>query len=389
MNVIRYLNRTGLILGLLLTTLTASMASIRVEVNGLTLHSGVPAMQVNGRTMVPLRGIFESLGARVDWDGASNTITATNHDTNVQLSVGQTNAFVNGRTVSLDVPAMMLHRTTMVPLRFVSEALGADVKWFEATQTVSITSGHRADKAISRLPNDEVVQHSSSTAYQQSSTVEMRNLLAPIALYPDPLLAIMLPASTYPDQINEAERMHLGNDARAIDRQNWDISVKSLAHYPSLLRKLGDEPNWTASLGQVYVQHPREVMDAIQVLRHQARANGVLWSVGQQRVYLEGDAVRIVPAQATLIYVPQYDPHVVFAENQPGHHLNLLTFGDGLVIGSWLNNDTDWTHHRVYNHGWHGGGWIANSRLHVTINDLYIANRDNPATVNPHLLDRQ
>jgi hypothetical protein len=90
---------------------------------------------------VPLRGIFESLGAQVNWDASTRTITATKGDTDVQLGIGDHRATVNGRAVYLDAPAMILGGSTMVPLRFVGEALGADVKWFEATQTVSITTG--------------------------------------------------------------------------------------------------------------------------------------------------------------------------------------------------------------------------------------------------------
>jgi len=137
----RYLSRTGMMVGLLLLAMPSGMAAIQVEVNGSPLSFSVPPTQVSGRTMVPLRGIFESLGAQVNWDAYSKTITATKGDTDVQLGIGNRRATVNGRAVYLDAPAMILRGSTMVPLRFVSEALGADVKWFEATQTVSITTG--------------------------------------------------------------------------------------------------------------------------------------------------------------------------------------------------------------------------------------------------------
>jgi hypothetical protein len=120
------------------------MAAIQVEVNGRPLSFRVPPTRASGRTMVPLRGIFESLGAQVNWDADTSTITATKGATDVQLSIGDPRATVNGRTVLLDAPAMILNGSTLVPLRFVSEALGADVKWFEATQTVSITTGQAA-----------------------------------------------------------------------------------------------------------------------------------------------------------------------------------------------------------------------------------------------------
>jgi hypothetical protein len=133
-----------MLLGVLLLTITSGMAAIQVEVNGRPLSFRVPPTLVGGRTMVPLRGVFESLGAQVNWDANTRKITATKDATDVQLSIGDPRATVNGRTVLLDVPAMILNGSTMVPLRFVSEALGADVKWFDATQTVSITTGQDA-----------------------------------------------------------------------------------------------------------------------------------------------------------------------------------------------------------------------------------------------------
>ncbi|HEY3378110.1 MAG TPA: DUF3300 domain-containing protein [Armatimonadota bacterium] len=218
---------------------------------------------------------------------------------------------------------------------------------------------------------------------------QVRNLVAPIALYPDPLLAIILPASTYIDQVIEADRKNFGRNERAIDRQDWDISVKALAHYPNLLRKMADDPDWTAALGQAYVEQPSDVMRAIQRLRAQARANGVLRSTREQRVYLDGSYVRIVPAQAAIIYVPQYDANVVYNAHRAKSSRPLLAFGLGLVIGAWLSNDTDWAHQRVYNHGWRGSGWIANSRPHVTVNNTYIVNKDHPAIVNRDISHRQ
>jgi len=137
---IRHLGRAGVLLAVLLLTITSGMAAIQVELNGRPLSFRVPPMQASGRTMVPLRGIFESLGAQVNWYAPTRTITAMKGATDVQLSIGGPRATVNGQTVLLDVPAMILNGSTMVPLRFISEALGADVKWFEATQTVFITT---------------------------------------------------------------------------------------------------------------------------------------------------------------------------------------------------------------------------------------------------------
>jgi hypothetical protein len=281
----------------------------------------------------------------------------------------------------------------MVPLRFVSEALGADVKWLQAAQMVSITSGSGVSTAIGTDPYYSHISDRGITAR------EIRNLVAPIALYPDPLLAIILPASTYVDQVIDADQMNIGRNERVLDEQDWDISVRALAHYPSVLRKMAGNPDWTAALGQAYVEQPQDVMDAIQRLREQARYNGVLRSTREQRVYLEGEYIRIVPAQSTMIYVPQYDPDVVYVRPRSNTNRTLLAFGAGLLIGSWLNNDTDWSHRRVYNHNWRGTGWIATARPHVTINDRYIINRnpsdrplfnkDRTVIVNHEVVNRQ
>lgn len=131
--------KIGMAAVLLLSVITSSMAAITVEVNGSPLAFSVPPTQVNGRIMVPLRGIFEALGAQVDWDPTTKMISAIKGDTDVHLSIGNRDAILNGKSIRLDTPAMIIDGRTMVPLRFVSEALGANVQWFEATQTVHIT----------------------------------------------------------------------------------------------------------------------------------------------------------------------------------------------------------------------------------------------------------
>ena len=145
MKVQHLFSRAGLLIALLLVAMSASFAVIKVEVDGQPLSFNVPPMTVQNRTMVPMRGVFEALGAQVNWEAATRSITATRNDTVVQLAIGANHATVNGRITPLDVPAMIYRGTTMVPLRFISEALGAHVQWNEATQTVSIhTQGHAA-----------------------------------------------------------------------------------------------------------------------------------------------------------------------------------------------------------------------------------------------------
>jgi hypothetical protein len=173
---IRYLSRAGMLLGVLLFAITTSMAAIQVELNGRPLYFNVPPTQVGGRTMVPLRGIFESLGARVNWNANTSTITATKGATDVRLSIGDPRATVNGRTVVLDAPAMIMGGSTMVPLRFISEALGADVKWLQATETVSITTSQGAIPAVTVLPEDTAkpVRREQTMVIPQGTVIPVR-----------------------------------------------------------------------------------------------------------------------------------------------------------------------------------------------------------------------
>ncbi len=123
---------------LTLMPLTAQAAP-QVILDGQRIDFDVQPVIENGRTLVPLRAIFEALGANVQWEGSTQTVTATKNGTEIKLIIGG-QAFKNGQTVNLDVPAKIVSGRTMVPLRFVSEALGARVNWNGATQTIAISS---------------------------------------------------------------------------------------------------------------------------------------------------------------------------------------------------------------------------------------------------------
>lgn len=127
-------------LGILAASIGAAQTPIYVTVNGepVTFNEGKP-VQKNGRVLVPLRGVFEKMGASVRWNGTLRQITASKDDSLVQLRIGSRNATVDGKTMTMDVPASIIGGSTMVPLRFVSEALGADVDWQDRTRTAVIT----------------------------------------------------------------------------------------------------------------------------------------------------------------------------------------------------------------------------------------------------------
>ncbi|MBS2037124.1 copper amine oxidase N-terminal domain-containing protein [bacterium] len=127
--------------------LPALAQPIVAELNGRPLQFDQPPVMMGGRVMVPLRGIFESLGANVRFEPATSRITASRGTQSVQLTLGSNQALVDGRAVTLDSPAATVGGRTMVPLRFVSEALGTEVRWQEATQTVFLTSSSAASDA--------------------------------------------------------------------------------------------------------------------------------------------------------------------------------------------------------------------------------------------------
>lgn len=113
--------------------------NVNLYVNDTLLQPDQPAILKNGRTLVPLRAIFESLGADVQWDGATQTVTGTKGDTRIELQLGSTQASVNGTAVTLDVPAEMINYRTMVPVRFIAESLGAYVGWDGRTSSVFVS----------------------------------------------------------------------------------------------------------------------------------------------------------------------------------------------------------------------------------------------------------
>lgn len=148
---------------------------------------------------------------------------------------------------------------------------------------------------------------------------ELDRMLAPIALYPDALLAQVLMAATYPVDVIEAARWSRanpglqGDDAvRAVAGEPWDASVKSLVAFPQLLWRMDEQLDWMRSLGEAFVSQEPQVMDTVQDLRRRAQAAGNLQSGEQMTVQQQGPAIVIQPASPQYVYVPYYDPTVVY-----------------------------------------------------------------------------
>jgi len=183
-------------------------------------------------------------------------------------------------------------------------------------------------------------------AYQPMTAAQLDQLLGPIALYPDPLIAQILPASTFPTQIVLADRyVSGGGDPNQIGQQPWDPSVQALARYPGVLKWMDDNLNWTTDLGQAFINQQPDVMVSIQRLRTSASNIGNLQSTPQQQVVNNGGYIEIVPADPQVIYVPVYQPDQVYYQTAYGSPY--ITFGIGFPIGLWLDCDFDWGRHNL------------------------------------------
>jgi hypothetical protein len=243
-------------------------------------------------------------------------------------------------------------------------------------------------------------QQDQGPAYENFSPEQLDNLLSPIALYPDPLLAQLFVAATFPDQVEEAARYVRANGANGADDQDWDVSVRAIAHYPTVVEMMADKIDWTTSLGQAYVNQSTDVASSVQHLRHMARDAGNLASSQQQEVIDHDNYIAITPYQPDYLYVPVYDPAIIYY-GRP-YWGPALTFGVGFPIGAWLNLDFRWGYGGgwggLYYTGWRAGGWgagcwncgwIGRSRGRINFNNnVYINNRYNNINVNRSVLNR-
>ena len=197
---------------------------------------------------------------------------------------------------------------------------------------------------------------------------ELEKLLAPIALYPDALLAQLLAASAYPLQIVEAQRWLDKNKAAAadkdfswIDSRDWDPAVKAMARFPDVIEKMSDDLDWTRDLGDAEVNQPQDVADVIQELRAEAENTGALKTSPQQTVSSilvdNRPYIAIEAAEPSVLYVPSYEPAAVYepiAAVAP-----VVTFGVGIVVGPPLHRRCwNWRTGAIYPPAWAGyPGW--------------------------------
>jgi uncharacterized membrane protein YgcG len=245
-------------------------------------------------------------------------------------------------------------------------------------------SGQQSTPATSSEP--------SPTEPAPQTAAELQALVAPIALYPDSLVAQILTAATFPDQVAVASYWLQQNKTltgsalmQAADKQTWDPSVKALTQFPSVLENLATNLTWTSSLGEAYHFQQAEVMTAIQTLRSQAQAKGALKSSSQITVVQQSPQVIVIqPANPQVVYVPQYNPMIVYGTpyvvpyyTAPTYSTGdvvaagLLGFGAGIAVGAMMSGGCCGWGYSSWSCGWHGtavvyhgGAYYGNAGWH-------------------------
>ena len=223
----------------------------------------------------------------------------------------------------------------------------------------------------------------SEQEYAPLSPEELDGLVAPIALYPDALVAQILGAATFPDQVSEADswlkqNANLTGQAlmKVVDKEQWDPAVKALTQFPSVLSNLAANLGWTSTLGEASATQQQDVMSAIQRMRAKAYAAGNLKSGSQIKVIQEGpQTIVIQPANPQVVYVPTYNPTVIYGAPvvTPGYSSGavaataILSFGAGIAVGSMMSGGCC---------GWGWGGWGTSWHSNTIIynRNVYVGN---------------
>src|ERR1700756_4506945 len=282
----------------------------------------------------------------------------------------------------------MVHRASVLLALVVMVVAVAGVAAQQPTRTASTTAAPPADQTLLKPE-------------------QLEALVAPIALYPDALLANMLAASTYPLEVVEADRFvkdkkDLKGDAleAQVAKKGWDDSVKALTAPPSVLDMMSDKLDWTKSLGDAMLAQQADLMDAIQRLREKARSNNKLSSTKQQKVTVKQQdgkqAIVIEPADPNTMYVPYYEPATVYGawpySDYPPYYFGYpsyigagvvaagIAFGTAWAIGRWGNywgGRFNWGNRNVYVNRRNTNVWQHNSahRQGVRYNNASVQQR--------------
>src|SRR5437868_1854466 len=248
----------------------------------------------------------------------------------------------------------------------VSRSLFAGQIFPVATGTLCVALFTQGDLAVAQAPQAQSAVQQTTTAESDAPKIpndQLDSLVAPIALYPDPLLAQTLAASTYPLEIIQLQQwMEKNKDlkdkalADAVAKQPWDPSVQTLAGVPDVVQRLAGNIQWTTDLGNAFLAQQTDVMDAVQRMRGKAESKGTLKTSAQQTVEtrtVEGGKQVIVveSAQPDVVYVPSYDPEVVYGAapvaypyyhyTYPGYYpgIGLAWGAAGFALGAWAGGN--------------------------------------------------
>jgi hypothetical protein len=225
----------------------------------------------------------------------------------------------------------------------------------------------------------------------QQSAEQLQQLVAPVALYPDTLIAQILAAATYPSEIVEAEKWieqhkDLNGDklAKEVNKQSWDASVKALTQFPAVLANMNRNLAWTSELGDAYVNQQQDVTQAIQTMRQRAQQAGNLKTTSQETVSNKGQTIVIEPAATEMVYVPQYDPWLAYGAPlgifpgwypYPGLFLDGpgIVFGLGFGVGLFAGFGWGW---HSWGFDWHRGGRVVYNHNTFISHSRTIVNRN-------------
>ena len=225
----------------------------------------------------------------------------------------------------------------------------------------------------------------------EQSAGQLQQLVAPIALYPDGLIAQILPAASYPDQIVEAgtwmsEHKELQGDqlAKEVDKQSWDPSIKALTQFPAVLANMKKNLAWTSELGDAYVNQQQQLTQAVQAMRERAKQAGNLQTTSQEKVDTKGQTIVIEPATPDMVYVPQYDPWLAYGDPlavfpgwypYAGLYLDGPGMGFGLGFGVGFFGGFGWGWHN-WGFDWHHGGRVIYGHNTYVSHSTTIVNRN-------------
>ena len=225
------------------------------------------------------------------------------------------------------------------------------------------------------------------------SKEQLEQILAPIALYPDSLLSQVFMASTYPLEVVEAARWSSANakvtgDAavKAVEKETWDPSVKSLVAFPTVLTMMNDKLEWTQQLGDAFLGQQGDVMNTVQALRKRAQQAGQLASTEQQKVVTQNQTIIIQPAHPQVVYVPSYNPTVVYGPwpypayppvyfpPPPGYVFGSavaagIGFGVGIAVTNAIFGNCDWGRNEI--------NINVNRYNNINVNNINVNNRTN------------